>query len=264
MSETKKIALVLGGGGARGLAHIGIICELVKAGIPITSIYGVSMGAIVGAFFALGLDMEKVAKDALLWNKRRVLRELMDIGLPAKSILKGEKAARLIAKYIGQATFADTKIPLQVVATDLSDGSEVVIRDGLLAPALQASWSVPGIFPPVKIGDRWLIDGGVVNPTPVNLALADQADLIIAVDLVLQDSVEIDEPGLLFTLLQSYEIIRAQTLREQLSKLPDNCLLLRPSIRETLDSFKFYDVERFISSGRELAKQYIPDILAKI
>lgn len=264
--KKKKIGIALGGGGARGIAHIGVLKVLEEENIDIDIVAGVSMGAIIGACYSLGISTGEMEREAISMNKRKAVSNLMDLARPSKSLLKGEKAYKFISKFIGAKTFEETKIPFGVIATDLEGGDEVVINSGNIARAVQASMSVPGIFPPVKIGDNYLIDGGVVNPTPTDLARKMGADLVIGVDLVLKKRVKLNNPGIVTTLLQSYEIIRSQAVKFKIGRQEENGdpIIIQPEIRSTIDSFKFYNIHKFIESGEEATRKALPEIRKRI
>ncbi len=143
----KKICLVLGGGGARGFSHIGVIKVLEKNNIIPNYIVGVSMGAAIGGLYALGTSLEEIEKICTQVRKRDMAK-LLDFNLPGRPILKGEKVLKFIEKYTGDKTFKDLKIPFLSMATNLENGKEVMIRGGKVSEAIRASISVPGIFSP--------------------------------------------------------------------------------------------------------------------
>jgi len=179
----KKIGLALGSGAARGLAHVGVLDVLERSGIRIDMIAGTSMGAMVGAFYAAGMDisqMEKAAKDL---TRRRMLA-LADFTLPTKGLFKGNKIAGWLKSIIGDKQFTDLSLPFACVATDIITGEAVVINEGSVVSAVMASVSIPVIITPAKIGGRYLVDGGLVNPLPVNVLKDMGADFIIAVNVV--------------------------------------------------------------------------------
>ena len=177
----RKIGLVLGGGGARGCAHVGAIKALEEANIPIHYIAGTSIGSIVGGIYAMGQihELEKFLSD-IKWND--VLTHF-DPTVMNNGIFKGNKAEKLFADFTHNGTFSDCKIPFIAIATDLVEGEEVQMKDGSLASAIRASISLPGIFKVTQIDDKYLVDGGVVNPLPVNAARQMGADIVIAIDL---------------------------------------------------------------------------------
>ncbi len=261
MSAAKnKIGLALGGGGARGIAHLGVLKILQQEGIGIDMIAGVSMGSLVGACFALGLDLEKLEKEIVSMSKAQAIRKFVDLPRPGKSMIRGEKIFRYINHLFNDADFSDIKMPFRVIATNLFTGEEAIISHGNIARAVQASICVPGIFPPVKIGHEYFIDGAVVNPTPINCVEKMGADYVIAVDLVMKKNIKLENPGMITSLLQSYEIIRTRAVKYNLAKVNGNVTIIKPEMRALKDSFKFYNMHKFIESGERAAKEALPEI----
>ncbi len=181
----KKIGLVLGSGAARGLAHVGAVKALQEEKFPIDCLAGASIGALVGACYARKGDITEFEQIVLQTDFKRFLG-LVDVNpaLLSKGLVQGNKVKELLKPLIGDSTFKDLQIPLAVVATDVYTGEEVVLREGSVLEAVRASISMPVIFTPVKIGKRFLIDGGVVNPLPVNVAKAMDAKTIIACNVI--------------------------------------------------------------------------------
>ncbi len=178
---TKKIGLALGGGSARGWAHVGVIKALLEADIPIHCIAGTSIGSLVGGYYASGsfLELEQMA-EVIQWST--VLRYL-DVTLPRQGLVEGKKILEFLRKALKIKTIQNLQIPFCAVAADLITGDEIRIKKGNLAEAIRASVSIPGILNPYKKSNRWLVDGGLVNPVPVSAARALGADIVIAVDL---------------------------------------------------------------------------------
>ena len=264
MINDKKIGIALGSGGARGLAHIGVLNVLKREGLEIDMVAGVSMGAVIGAYYALGKDLKDIEKEIIDFSKRKAVAKLVDLGSPNKSILKGKKAYKYINKLFGNAGFSDTKIPFQVIATDLESGDEVILKRGNIAKAVQASISIPGIFPPVKMKGKYLIDGGVVNPTPVDTVKDMGADFIIGVDLTMKKAVKLENPGMFRVLMQSYEIMRTQAAKLKMEKAREKVVLIKPEIYRIVDSFKFRNVNKFIEFGEEAAEKMLPEIKKRL
>lgn len=177
----KKVGLALGGGGARGCAHVGAIRALQEAGIPIDCVAGSSMGALVGGFYATG-HLQKLENylQKIKWND--VLSQF-DPTVMNSGMFKGEKITRLISQFIDNQSFEDCQVPYIAVATDLNSGQEVWLKKGKIASAIRASISLPGIFTIIKINGKYLIDGGIVNPLPVNAVRSMGAEFVIAIDL---------------------------------------------------------------------------------
>ncbi len=178
----KKIGLVLGGGGARGWAHIGVIRAIQEARIPIHCVAGTSMGALVGGAFVCGkIDLlQKVAID-LDW--KHVFHYVIEFSPHRSGLIDGSKIVKFVRRHITSTNIEDASIPLQVVATNIQTGQEVVISQGDIIDAIRASVSIPGIFTPVVKRDLVLVDGGLVNPVPVSVVKAMGADFVIAVDV---------------------------------------------------------------------------------
>jgi len=178
-----RIGLALGAGAARGWSHIGVLKVLQDEGIHIDMIAGTSMGALVGAIFAATGSIDHLKKYTidLGTSKRMARKEVFDYTFPTRGLIKGEKVKNIIATAIGQADFLDLLIPTYVVSVDILKGEEVLIETGDVATAVRSSLSLPGIFPPVRHEGRWLLDGGLLNPLPVNILEQKGADKIIAV-----------------------------------------------------------------------------------
>ncbi len=182
MIATKKtVSLVLGSGGARGYAHIGVIEELLTHRYEIKSISGSSMGALVGALYACG-KLEEFKKWVLGLNLLDVA-QLVDFSFTGTGLIQGDKVFTAIEEIIGDIMIEDLPIPFTAVATDLIKQKEVWIQKGKLIDAVRASVAIPTVFTPKKVGERQLIDGGVLNPLPIAPTVADDTDLTIAVNL---------------------------------------------------------------------------------
>ncbi|RKX25286.1 MAG: patatin [Candidatus Zixiibacteriota bacterium] len=177
----QSVGLALGGGSARGWAHIGVIRALTEAGIDIDYIAGTSIGSVVGSVFAAGniKDLEEVAV-RLDWKQ---IAYLFDVVLPKSGLIDGKKVAGFVRNHLRKTNIEELPIPFCAVSTDLNTGDEVVIREGDIIEAVRASISIPGIFTPVRNNGRILVDGGMVNPVPVSVVKEMGADFVIAVDL---------------------------------------------------------------------------------
>jgi len=208
--EKLKIGLALGGGGARGLAHIGVLKVLERENIPIDLITGTSMGAIIGGAYALNKDISAIEKIAEKYSKisefnigfsfNEKEREgklfflkkmsdflkkgyILNLELRRKYINDGEGVKNIIKDLVDNATFVDTKIPFAVVAADLVKGEKIILNHGKLFDALLASASIPGMFPPVTLDKKILVDGGIVDVVPIETAQSLGANFIIAVSV---------------------------------------------------------------------------------
>ncbi len=180
MSKT-RIGLALGSGSARGWSHIGVIETLREAGIVPDIVCGTSMGALVGALYAS--DRLTELKDWALTADWRTVASLVDVNLTTGGLVEGAHIVEWLGKFDIPANIEDTSMPFAAVATDLAAGREIWLQKGPLTQAIRASIALPGIFSPIRLNDRWLVDGGLMNPIPVSLCRAMGADFIIAVNL---------------------------------------------------------------------------------
>lgn len=178
---SKKVSLVLSGGGARGLAHIGVIEELEKAGYEIHSVVGTSMGAMVGATYAMG-KMEAFKNWMYTLDKRKVF-SLVDFTLSSHGIIKGDKVLNRIKEFISDQPIEDLNIHFAAVAVNLLRKEEVVFRTGSVYEAIRASISIPTLITPVEIQDGFLVDGGLMNNLPLSHAKRIPGDILVAVDV---------------------------------------------------------------------------------
>jgi len=179
--QSVSIGLALGSGSARGWAHIGVIEALEENGIPIDFIAGSSIGAFVGAVYAAG-DIKSLRDFALSMNWRMVL-SYFDVVFPKSGFLDGKRVHDLFSMHTQARTFDDFRIPVKMIATDLNTGGQVILDSGNIIESIRASVSVPGVFTPVRRGKMLLVDGGLVNPIPVDVVRSMGAQVVIAVDL---------------------------------------------------------------------------------
>jgi NTE family protein len=176
-----RIGLALGGGAARGWAHIGVLDVLTEAGYAPDVIAGTSIGAVVGGCYAAG-KLEQLREFALGLTKRRVVG-LMDFHIGGAGLIAGGRLKRLLERDLTGIQIADLQYRFAAVATELGTGHEIWLTRGALIDALRASYALPGVFDPVKLGGRWLMDGALVNPVPVTVARALGADVVLCVNL---------------------------------------------------------------------------------
>lgn len=178
IAHRPTLGLALGSGAARGLAHIGVLKVLEEADIPVDVISGTSIGAFIGAMYAAGVpiaQMEQVALE-IDWLS---MAKLLDPIIPTSGLTDGNKLVAFMAELLPTRDFKDLNLPLAVTATDINTGEAVLIKQGDLLEALRASLAFPGIFPPVLFGKRFLVDGGLCNPIPIEAARALGAERII-------------------------------------------------------------------------------------
>lgn len=177
----QTVALVLGSGGARGTAHIGVIRELIRQGFEISSISGTSMGALVGGIYAAG-NLDEYESWIRSLNKRNLFN-LVDFTLSTQGIIKADKVLKEIQKFIPDRQIEELPIKFAAVATDLKNREEVIITEGSLFDAIRASISIPMVITPMQKNDTLFVDGGVVNPVPVNRVFRQPNDIMIAVNV---------------------------------------------------------------------------------
>ncbi|WP_027339363.1 patatin-like phospholipase family protein [Halonatronum saccharophilum] len=184
----KKIGLALGGGGARGFAHLGVLKALEEEGISFDLISGVSAGAIVGVFLAAGKSSDEI----MTLMKENKFTDYAKANLPVKGLLNLDNLKTNLEKYLDERKFNDLKYPLYVAATDLKAGKVDYLNVGPLIPAIQASSSIPVLFCPVEIGDKVYVDGGLLDNVPIE-PLIGKCDKIIAINIMpLQRSEKVD------------------------------------------------------------------------
>ncbi len=213
-----KLALVLGGGGARGLAHIGVIKVLEEYGIKVDLVVGTSMGAFVGGFYAAGIKAKEMEDIALSVDKIMVAKMLAP-GLSTSGFVDKERIRKYLKQFVGELNIEQLQIRFASVATDLITGEEVIIDKGSLVEAIMASIAIPALFQPVLHSNRYLIDGGLTNPLPVSAAQKLNAERIIAVNVapnpdrikkIINDKKNNDG----FSINKTVSLLRARLLRE--------------------------------------------------
>jgi NTE family protein len=195
--DTPQLALALGGGVARGWAHIGVLRTLLQAGIVPDMVAGTSIGAIVGGCYLAGrlAEIEDWARSV---NRLRAVGYL-DFRVGKASLIGGERLARELDRHLGRRRIEDLPAPFVAVATDLVTGHEVWLRRGRMVDILRASFAVPGVFPPMQMDGRWLVDGALVNPIPVSVCVAAGARMVIGVNVNGEIGRRVRKPG---TILQ--------------------------------------------------------------
>lgn len=178
-----RVGLALGSGGARGWAHLGAWAALGEYGIAPCCIAGTSMGALVGAFLAAGRYEQLLEATRLMSTWRKALAFFFEVSPSVAGITKARRVMHAVEDLLGVETFEELPVPFACVATDLRTGDPVVLSSGPLVPAIRASIAIPGIFTPVELGGRTLVDGGLVDPVPVGAARKLGAGRVIAVDV---------------------------------------------------------------------------------
>lgn len=263
MAESGTV-LVLGGGGMRGLAHVGVWRALREAGIEVSHIYGTSIGALVGALMASGSDSADLERMALGVEKASIVTlnrwALLFNGIRQQSLFRGDVFQAYIESVLPVSSFRDLRLPLSVNAVDLGSGEEVWFGAGgvdvPLASAVYASCALPVFYPPVSIGGRWYVDGGVVDPFPVGRALASDAARIIAVDVGAGaggDADEAVEKGMVAIHHRSFQILGDARKTEYLDGLDDPRIVwVRPALAG-YSTFDFDNTTHFLWEGYRAA-----------
>lgn len=267
----KKVGLALSGGAARGIAHIGVLDVLHKEGIPIDMIAGTSAGAIVGAIYARHLETDNMLEFALdpSWKKASIMGDPI---LGRSGFLKGKKIQTLLTGFLGgEISFSDLKIPFSAVATDIDTGEEIIINSGKVVDAIRASISLPGIFTVVSRDGRFLVDGGLTTPVPIEVVRKMGADFIIAVNVSPDVSdrmnpayqARIDakkQPNLFQIITQSFYITTWSLASKSLSGAD---VVIEPSLAGiTFGDFKL--AGKAVYHGREAAERALPEIKRKL
>jgi NTE family protein len=264
MRDSVKVGLALGGGYARGLAHIGVLEVLEREGIPVDMIAGTSIGALVGALYAIERNAALIKNQAMQLDSKG-LASLVDLTLPKSGFIRGKRVTSLLRRFVGDAQFEDLSIPLFCVATDIITGEEIVLNQGSVLEAVRASISIPIIFTVTRKDGRYLVDGGLVNPVPVSVLKRMGADFIIAVDVTpdrkeraayLREHNETKEPGIFQVMVQSIYITTYLTART-VSRGAD--ALVRPHVAE-IGPGEFHRARECILQGELAAVDSLPKI----
>ncbi len=251
-----KVGLVLGGGAARGEAHIGVLKVLVENKIPIHFISGSSSGALFGALFSGGMNPYDMAKQASHTDWMRLVKFRLSLSGP----VSGEGIEKLIIDSIGNKNIEDLRIPLNIIATDLKTGERVVIKNGNVAKAVHASSAIPGVFSPVQFQGRLLADALIVDNVPVQAVKDMGADFIIAVDVVPNVILNGWSPNVLNVIERALDI-SCRKMSETAKKTAD--IVIDP-VEENISGWSLDMVDRLIKLGEDAANKALPQIKAKL
>ncbi len=255
VSVPPRIGLALGGGAARGFAHVGVISALEQAGISPEIVTGTSAGAVVGAIYAAGYRAADLTRIAAQLDQA----EVRDFTLPDRGFLRGERLQAFINRAVQNRPIEKLNLRFAAIATDLQSGEAVVFRTGDTGLSVRASSAVPGVFQPVLIGERQMVDGGLTHPIPVRAARSLGAELVIAVDISSQprfgrlaDSIDI--------LLQTFSIMGRSLGAQELAEAD---IVLRPAIGQ-LRATDFESRQLAIAQGERAAREALPEIRRRI
>ena len=246
------IALVLGSGGARGYAHIGVIETLEQHGIKPDLIVGTSAGSIVGSIYASGKSADQLRKIALDMK----VGDVRDFKIGLKGFFDGRKVEDYVNKQVGQIPLEKMKIPMYVVATELKNGEKTIFNHGNTGQAVRASVSIPSMFIPTMIQGKEYVDGGLVSPVPVKIAKELGADVVIAVDILAQPSnTETTNVWGLFN--QNINIMQNKLAEEELKEAD---IVIQPDLREKAHIFDVKGRQDTIQAGVEAANLRMHDL----
>lgn len=258
MEKKRRVALVLGGGGARGIAHIGAIEELERQGFEVSAVAGTSMGALVGGMYASG-HLEPF-KEWLCALDRYKVFGLVDFALSSEGLVKGDRVMRAMQDLVPDVLIEQMPVPFAAVAADLATGREVVLDRGGLYEAIRASISIPSVFRPVHRDGMVLVDGGMVNPVPYDRVRRCEGDLLVAVDVSAPFG---GDPRVRARMsLNHYKVLvtSSQIMQQRIASLqrrlcPPDILVGLPADRFSM--FEFYRSAEIIEEGREAMRAAI-------
>ena len=246
-----RVAIVLGAGAAKGFAHIGVLKILETNHVPIHMIVGTSAGSFVGSLYAYGFNAFQLQEISFRLEKTDVI----DLTVPDNGFVKGEKLAAYINSTLQNTLLEKLRIPFYAVATDLQSGEEIAFARGDTGTAVRASCSIPGVFNPVRIGERFYVDGGIVSPVAVDRARKMGADVVIAVDI--SSNIENAPPaGTVDTIIQAVTVMYARMSQNQLARAD---FVIKPRVGY-IGSTDFTKRHEAVLEGEKAALEALPGI----
>ena len=252
--DKQKVALVLSMGGARGIAHIGVIEELLAHGYEITSIAGTSMGAIVGAMYATG-KLEECKQWMYGWDRKKMFY-FADVKLNREGMVKGNRFMQELRQIVPDASIESLPLPYTALATDIINECEVVFESGNLFDAIRASISIPMVFHPFKKDGRTLVDGGLLNPLPLRHIRRTEGDIVIAIDVnAAGEAKPIPHLSPYQLLTASSRMMMQEITRNELRNFPPDILISIPASR--FEMMEFYRAKDIMEGGREAARKVL-------
>ena len=257
VQKSVKLGLALGGGAARGFAHVGVIAVLEEAGIKPQLVVGTSAGSLVAALYASGKTSAQLQQTALNMEEVAITDWMLPIF--GRGMFRGDALAKYVNELVAGRLIENMVIPLGIVATDLGNGKAVLFQKGNTGTAVRASSAVPSVFVPVKINGRDYVDGGLVSPVPVRFARQMGADVVIAVDISNPPEANTAD-GSLQILLQTFAIM-GKSIND--FELKDADLVVRPS-QAGLRSADFTSRQRAIDAGRAAMLAALPALKARL
>lgn len=257
-SPRPKIALVLGGGAARGFAHIGVIRALEQEKIPIDMIVGTSVGSLIGAIYASDMNSFELEWTAFSLERDQVFDYGIFSAFTSMGPVKGDKLEEFVKSKV-PGNIEDLKLPFAAVATDLNRGTRVVIDRGPVARAVHASSAIPGVFNPVEHQGKLLVDGGVMDNIPISVAREKGADIVIAVDIS-ENVINFNITNLIDVMVQSINIMFRENVAH---RLKDADVVIVPAVGD-VGMLDFSQKKRCMQAGIEATQKAMPDIKKKI
>ncbi|OGS19834.1 MAG: hypothetical protein A3J83_08105 [Elusimicrobia bacterium RIFOXYA2_FULL_40_6] len=240
------------------MAHVGVLKVLKEEGIPVDAVVGTSVGALIGALYCSGMDVSKIEAlaEEIGWNKLTNLSTPSLVSLIiSEKLLSTEKMEKYISENIGNKQFYELKIPFACVATDLKTGEKIIFKEGDVASAARASATIPGVFSPVEYRHRFLVDGGLVDNIPTDLAKMFNADIIIAVDI--KDDFSRNNMSNMMLVLSQSIFIQAGILSRESLKLAD--FVISPSVSD-VSAYELWRSRECIDAGVIAARKSAPQI----
>jgi len=254
----KKLGLALGSGASLGFSHIGVLRALEESKIPIECIAGSSIGAMIGGHYCLYKDIDLLETVGMEFVKEKPFK-LFDWQSIADRATKERRIKLFMEEHFRDKTFSNTKIPFVAVTADLETGEEVDISRGRLLDAIFASASVPGVFGPAFFWGKWLIDGGVVNPTPVSV-LQDKCDFVLGISLTKKICDSLDKkPSPIATIGRALDIMIEKIDKFKMYET-EKKMILMPKFKETKDTFNTKMASEYIAAGYNTMKEHIPEL----
>lgn len=255
-----SVGLALGSGAARGFAHIGVLQAFLANAIPIDVVVGCSMGAVIGGCYAAGVEPDEMYEIAKSVDRRAVYRHL-DFAVPNRGgLISGGRVSELLKVLTHEKTFEQTRVGFACTAAEIHTGEEVILESGMLHEAMRASSSIPGVFQPVTVGSRVLVDGGIINPVPANYLVAMGVDVVVSVDVtpMLSPSEEMlaKAPSMVYTLINSFDIM-ARVVSEPTEDISD--VVIRPDVSYVFGG-EFWRAPELVERGWDSATAAMPAI----
>jgi len=246
-----KTGLALSGGSARGLAHIGVLKAIEEKEIKIDFVAGTSIGALVGALYASGLNAKEIEKLALKMDLKRVL--LLFASIPSSTgLISGRNIEKYLIKLLGNIQFHELKIPFVALATDIKTGKVVVLNEGPVVKAVRASIAIPGIFSPIELGNHLLVDGGVTMPLPIRIVKKMGAERVIAVNVIPHSLPKEDKEWTVINIIMQTLLLLENILIETEIKNEKPTYLIEPKV-DFIGVFDFHKGKEAIEAGYKAA-----------